>query len=218
MRPDLKELIERYVKDEDVYTYLESMSKPNLVSMLIDLLTIYVNDSNSSTIREFITVALAGYEHSKKKLGYNGYRQIVGAEAKEYCEAKPRNLITGQHKRRKLNGGGNFTDYTPKRLERDKAKSINILVSGFVDGKLVYILEFPFNCPQFLKSIEYKVSKWLAKRGQRNKGEYLRSLNFSYKDYKNCDRLRAVFVSNKLDEFKGYLEHGFYKFLKEFLQ
>ena len=36
-------------------------SKDTLISMLVDLLTMYINDKNSSTIREFITVTLAGY-------------------------------------------------------------------------------------------------------------------------------------------------------------
>lgn len=41
----------------------------------VDLLTMYINDKNSSTIREFITVTLAGYEHKEGKTGYNGFKQ-----------------------------------------------------------------------------------------------------------------------------------------------
>lgn len=59
--------------------------------MLVDWLTMYINDKRSSTIREFITVTLAGYEHNQAKIGYSGYRQdtfISGRTVK--CEAKPK--------------------------------------------------------------------------------------------------------------------------------
>jgi hypothetical protein len=32
----------------------------------------YINDKNSSTIREFLTVTLAGYKHKEGKIGYSG--------------------------------------------------------------------------------------------------------------------------------------------------
>jgi hypothetical protein len=63
--------------------------------MLVDLLTMYINDKNSSTIREFITVTLAGYEHKERKIGYNGFKQGVFDHEKTIkCEAKPRNFDT----------------------------------------------------------------------------------------------------------------------------
>jgi len=57
----------------DLSNYLLGKSKDTLIGILVDLLTMYINDKNSSTIREFITVTLAGYEHKKGKIGYNGY-------------------------------------------------------------------------------------------------------------------------------------------------
>ncbi|MGL4347767.1 MAG: hypothetical protein ACRCR9_06790 [Chitinophagaceae bacterium] len=40
---------------------------------------------------------------------------------------------------------GNFTDYTTERLEKDLKEKLNMLSSGFIDGELQYILEYPFN-------------------------------------------------------------------------
>lgn len=114
-------------------------SKDTLIAALVDLLTMYINDKNSSTIREFITVTLAGYTHQEAKIGYNGFKQdtfVSGRTIK--CEAKPKNIDTyefekykiGERKTRpaKLNGGGNFTDYTPARLQKDKQeKGLNII-------------------------------------------------------------------------------------------
>jgi hypothetical protein len=69
-------------------------------------------------------VTLAGYEHKQGKIGYNGFRQdaiIPGRTIK--CEAKPKNIDTEEFEKftkgerktspAKLNGGGNFADYTP---------------------------------------------------------------------------------------------------------
>ena len=40
---------------------LLSKSKDNLISILTDLLTAYINDKNLSSLREFVTVSIAAY-------------------------------------------------------------------------------------------------------------------------------------------------------------
>lgn len=213
----------------ELSNYLVGKSKDTLIGILVDLLTMYINDKNSSTIREFITVTLAGYIHKEEKIGYNGFKQdtfIPGKTIK--CEAKPKNVDTeefekykrGERKTNpaKLNGGGNFTDYTPARLERDrKEKNLNLLVSGFVDGRLIYIIEFPFISPDFIKNLESKIKKWQRKlKGSKSiKGQFLRSADFDYKDFINSPGLKIVYLSNKsdLEKHQPYISHGFYKFL-----
>ncbi len=100
MNQDLIELIKLYTKSshKEVSGFLLDKSKDGLVAMIIDLLTIYINDKNSSTIREFITVNIAGYQHSTKKIGYNGYKHssLVGGEA-VMCEAKPKNFNSEEY-------------------------------------------------------------------------------------------------------------------------
>lgn len=210
--------------------YLIGKSKDTLIGILVDLLTMYINDKNSSTIREFISVTLAGYIHKEGKIGYNGFKQdtfIPGKTIK--CEAKPKNVNTyefekyrrGERKTKpaKLNGGGNFTDYTPARLERDKQeKGLNLLVSGFVDGKLIYILEFPFNSPDFIRNLEMKIQKWQDKlKGSKSvKGQFLRSADFDYKDFIKSPHLKIIYLLKKdeLAKYRPYISKGFYKFLE----
>jgi hypothetical protein len=61
----------------------------NLISSLTDLLTAYINDKNSSSLREFITVVISGYQHNPKKLGYNGFKQNSTIGGKSIaCEAR----------------------------------------------------------------------------------------------------------------------------------
>ena len=231
MNQEVAKVIEIYCTGShiELSNYLLGKSKDTLIGMIVDLLTMYINDKNSSTIREFITVALAGYQHIPAKIGYNGFKQdafIPGNTIK--CEAKPKNINTeefknyAEGKRRtspsKLNGGGNFSDYTSIRLEKDiKEKDLNMLVSGFVDGKLIYIIEFPFNCPDFVENLKKQIEKWQDKiKGSKSKkGQFLRSATFDYKNFINCKELKIVFLLNKkeLQKYKGNIVKGFYEFL-----
>lgn len=177
------------------------------------MLTIYINDKNSSSLRELITVRLAGYEPSEGKLGYNGYRLAAPDGVPSFCEAKPVNVTRLENGRpnRKLNGGGNFSDYTPGRLDEDLEKNPQMLVSGFVDGKLAYIIEFPFRC------LEARLRMVLEKHfpgRNRPPNQYLRSASFTFKDYQDCPDLRLVHRAENLDDFKDCLSEGFYIWLK----
>ena len=214
MNREVAEIVKIYATKSDRYLneYLLGKSKHNLVAALIDLLTMYMNDRNSSTLREFITVTLAGYTHTEDKVGYNGYRLTTYGKPLK-CEAKPQNVRSDG--KRKLNGGGNFTDYTHERLRRDLKENLNVLVSGFVDGRLLYVLEFPFSCPSFVS----KLKRQLEKRFPEGDipGQFLRSANFNYRDYVECENLRVVFCLPKprLKAYRNNIVRGFYDFLLE---
>ncbi len=97
MNQELAKIIKIYTtgSHKELSVYLLGKSKDTLIDMLVDLLTMYINDKNSSTIREFITVTLAGYQHKQSKIGYNGFRQDVFTSGKTVkCEAKPKNIDT----------------------------------------------------------------------------------------------------------------------------
>lgn len=196
--------------------YLLDKSKDLLMAILLDLLTMYINDKNSSTIREFLTVSIAGYKHSEKKIEYNGFKQSAFISGKILkCEAKPKNINTHDGKIKKLNGGGNFSDYTFGRLKKDRdEKGLNLLVSGFVDGKLIYIIEFPFNSSIFVQHVK----KQLLKRfpdGKDKKGEFLRSANFHYQQFISIKNLKTIFLLKRkeLEEYRKYIVKPFFDFL-----
>lgn len=233
MNQELANIIKIYSTGthEELSSSLIGKSKDTLIGILVDLLTMYINDKNSSTIREFITVTLAGYKHKEAKIGYNGFKQdtfIPGKTLK--CEAKPKNFDTEEYKKyrrgerktnpAKLNGGGNFTDYTPARLQKDKQeKDLNMLVSGFVDGKLVYIVEFPFDSPDFVMNLGIKIKKWQGKlKGSKTtKGQFLRSADFDYKDFIESQNLKIIYLLSKdeLAKYEPYIAKGFYDFLEK---
>ncbi|PIU15749.1 hypothetical protein COT20_01360 [bacterium (Candidatus Gribaldobacteria) CG08_land_8_20_14_0_20_39_15] len=202
---------------------LTNSSKETIIAVFTDILTMYINDKNSSTIRECLTVTIAGYKHSEKKIGFNGFKQnsIVGGKPIA-CEAKPKNFNTEdllayeegikKTKPAKLNGGGNFTDYTFARLKKDKKENPHILASGFVDGELIYVLEFPFNCPSFVKRLKIQIKKRFP-NGDKS-GEFLRSANFTFEHYKNYKELKVIYLEKeKLEKNKKYLTKKYYDFL-----
>jgi hypothetical protein len=212
---DLAEAIRLYATRSalDLDSYLLSKSNHNLIAMLADLLTTYMNDVNSSTLRQFVTVALSGYTPTERKLGYNGYRQstlVTGGT--EVCEAKPVNVRPGTRKR--LNGGGSFSDYTPERLERDFKANPRLLVSGFVDGRLIYIIEFPFRCPSFVAELRGHLRRAFPS-GAREPNRFLRSANFNFRHYKDCQDLEVHFVASDdiLRETRENFTRDFLRFL-----
>lgn len=217
MNSELVEVIKTYAtkSHKELANLLLDKSKDQLIALLNSLLTIYINDKNSSLIREYITVSLAGYTPSETKIGYNGFKQSTEIGGKVIaCEAKPQNVSVENNKKpnRKLNGGGNFTDYTHKRLFKDKKENPNMLVSGFTNGELIYILEFPFNCSPFIKNLKAQVIKRFPKKDLA--GEFLRNANFTFKDYKNCKKLKIVYLKKeKLIENKDCFTQKFYDFL-----
>ncbi len=78
---------------KELNNYLVGKSKNTLIAVLIDLITMYINDKNSSTIREFITVTLSGYTHKEGKIGYNGFKHDSFISDRTIkCEAKPKNI------------------------------------------------------------------------------------------------------------------------------
>lgn len=219
MNNELYEVIEVYAtkSHKALSNLLLDKSKDQLISLLNSLITIYINDRNSSLLREYITVSLAGYQPTQTKIGYNGFKHSTEIGGRLIaCEAKPQNLNTEDNKKRKsprkLNGGGNFTDYTHARLLKDKKAKPNMIISGFVDGELIYVLEFPFRCASFVKKLKEQLNKRFPKGDKV--GEFLRSANFTFEHYKNCKNLKIIFLDKeKLEKHKKYLTKNFYKFL-----
>lgn len=220
MHSELAEVIKVYAtkSHKDLNSLLLDKSKDQLISIFTSLLTTYINDPNSSTIREYVTVSLAGYTHIDKKIGYNGFKQSTTIGGKPlFCEAKPQNINTERNKalknQRRLNGGGNFTDYSHQRLNKDKSENPYMLSSGFVNGELIYILGFSFNCSSFIENLEIQVKQRFP-RGDRP-GQFLRSANFTFKDYKNCPHLKVVYLNKeRLRKIKDNFSRKFHDFLE----
>jgi len=213
MNQDLIQVVIYYATKphKELNELLLSKSKDNLISGFTDLLTAYINDKNSSSLREFVTVSTAGYQHNSNKLGYNGFKQnsaIGGIPIA--CEAKPKNIQTEGYDQRKtkpkLNGEGGFNDYTFDRLQKDFQNNLNILSSGFVDGELLYILEFPFSL--VYEHLKTKVPE------KRTIGTYTRMASFNFSHYTGSPKVKVIYLNkNSIQNNKKYFNKKFYQFL-----
>lgn len=216
MNRDLLELIKNYatLEHKQVLAALNGKSKVSITALLLDLLTHYFNDKNSSSLRETVIVTLCGYKPTGTKIGYNGYRQdaVMGEVP---CEAKPKNINTNDANLKKLNGGGNFTDYTWARFARDKEANLNMVMGGFIDGRLIYTFEFPFASTDFMARLEEQLNKRFP-NGDKS-GEFLRSASFTFSAYENHlnqDGVKVYVDKKTLDKMKSYLTQGVYDILE----
>ena len=218
MNQELKELIKDYAtrKHEEIHTNLVGKSKSNLVGILLDLLTTYFNDLNSSTMREQVVAFVAGYVPNEEKLGYNGYRHNTLTGKIEHCEIKPSNVRSDSTAKtpKKLDGGGNFTDYSWGKFERHKEENPTMLTAGFVDGRLIYILEFSFNEQSFTSRLQEQLERRFP-NGDIS-GQYLRSASFTFNHYKDVGSLNPVFIlpNQERDKVKARISRNFNQFLE----
>lgn len=200
-------IIESYftMKDE-FHRFIADLDPTQVVEALEELIALYAQDKNSSTLRELITLSIAGYRPHGGKLGFNGENELGPAEV------KPKNIQSTSDNR--LNGGGNFTDLTYQRFEKYLAANLTMLVSGFIDGNLIYILAFPFKCPEFAGCLKAKLDKFFG--GKHQPGRYLRSAEFSFRHYENCRDLKIVYLNEGLAEkYRDNIAGNFLGFLKK---
>jgi hypothetical protein len=135
------EVIQKFfLEQEDFAQWIACQNPHKLAAVLSEILMLYANDKNSSTLREWVVLRIAGCQQQVGKIGYNGYKDNVP------YEVKPRNVRIGEKGRKRLSGDGNFTDFTYERLEKYVQDAVHILVAGFVDGNPIYVLDVPFEC------------------------------------------------------------------------
>lgn len=186
---------------DTITSYSKGISKnqDQYPQMFLELVDFYLNDKNSSSLRQIITCEVIGIKSNPNKLGYDG------EDGKE--EVKPKNITSKSNK--KLDGGGNYTDLTFKRHWKYVEDNPNIHVSGFIDGLLMYILRVPYNDLQ-----DHFHTKLLKKFPNGDvTGSYLRSATFTFKNLKTCPNLSKEFVRNNLSDYSDFFQKDLYTYL-----
>jgi len=164
--------------------------------LLFQLISEIANDSNSSKLREDITKWLVGLEASDGKHGYDDDFHPI--------EVKPKNF-TGKTK---LNGGGQFTDFTWARDAKYSRDNVIMLISGFQYGKILFIVEFKY------ESIRNKIRKHLERILPTGDliNRYVRSASFSYLDWAQTP-FTVKYLSPYIMHHKYCITTGLYKLL-----
>lgn len=177
---------------------------------LVGLVDIMFNDTTSSLLRECVTVHISGYDIIWNKLGYDGKK-----EDGSFCEAKPSNSYKSSDGtvKRKLNGGGNFNDYNLERYENDINEDLYMVIGGFVEGEIAYVLKFRFDSCDFSKKILETTKKRIK---SMNEGKTKRIVvSFSYRDYE-YDGVEVPYLNiNLVRKNKEYFAKNFYNFLED---
>ena len=165
-------------------------------ALIYQLIAESANDSNSSKFREDVTKLLLGMEVSEGKHGYDDDTLPI--------EVKPKNF-TGKTK---LNGGGQFNDFTWARDTKYAKDDATIIVSGFHYGRVVFIVEFKYS--DIRSKIQTQLKKLLPNGDERNR--YVRSASFSYLDwYKSNYKVR--YISPNLDSYSESMPKKLFKII-----
>ena len=162
-----------------------------------ELFQLYMNDVNSSTLREIITVAVAGYDHIGGKLG----RDAIDSASGTPKEAKPKSY-TGKP----TNGSGCFNDYTRARLEKDTADGLDIVHSLFVGDRLAYVVEFS------ILAVYDKLDTQIQKHCENNNQRYVRSASWTYNDWIHHPSMKIHYIDCSLiNTTSGFINRQMYK-------
>ena len=166
-----------------------------------ELLKKYLNDKNSSTLRQDVMCTMANLVSSTNKLGYDGVDSVD--------EMKPKNHETNNPKSKKLDGGGNYSDMTFKRHHSFIEQNAKIHVGGFVDGK--HVFQFKINYVDLAFHFEQQLSKRLPNGDEPN--QYLRSMRFSLTQIKECKNVELLFLTKDINQYCSYMTDSLYFYL-----
>ncbi|NBP55807.1 hypothetical protein EBU71_04575 [bacterium] len=209
--PMLMKLSKAFATNKDeLNSLILSYSLDELRFLVLHQLEVNLTDPNFSSLAEAVPLEMCGYEQVPGKHGYDGYLGSSPEDAQEVVEAKPEKsyLKEDGSVSGKLNGGGSYADYTIERLERDKSlgDKLVLLISGWVNGDLIYVYKVPHNHPNFVHKIEERTNQ-LISQGKR----VLPS--FSYTNYMDCQDIRLVFLKDNLSDYSQYMSRPFYNWL-----
>lgn len=193
---DLK--LEHSLENKDKILSLENSIKEKL---LFDLLEEISNDKNSSSYRECVTLKMMGFTQSEKKLGYDTEELPI--------EVKPKNIT--RLSKNKFDGSGNFSDFTWARHKKYSSDDVTMIVSGFYEGKILFLISFLYNSPEFVENIEKKLKTQLPNGDIKNR--YVRSLQFTYKNYQNSDSFKIEYLSPNISLYNEKFNKLFIKLL-----
>jgi len=169
--------------------------------LLLRILNDMSCDKNSSSFREGVTLGVIGKNQSNTKLGYDSDEEPV--------EVKPKNISSQSNKR--FDGSGNFSDFTWARHKKYSNDNVKMLVSGFLDGKILFVMSFNYNSSDFTKEIERQLTKHLPDGDIVSR--YVRSVKFSYKHFISSDSFKIEYLTPELVKFENRFTKPFYSYI-----
>lgn len=172
---------------------------------------------------EIHTLTLGGYIHHKSKYGFDGYdlARNLGCEVKSSSKVIDQEAMLefskGNISRRidlvksPFDGRGVFSLLTQESFEKYSNGNINMLISGYINGVLMFIIEFPFSHKTFSDYIKNLLDRSSTKS---------KSISFTYKQYKDCKSAKLLYLTkNKenLSVLQAVSTRNFFRYLESLI-
>jgi hypothetical protein len=178
--------------------------------------------TKDSEWHEMHTVIVAGYKHNQTRLGFDGEKDGVMCEAKSSSRTIKRDALNkfleGRLQNKKdliktcLDGSGVFSKFTHRAFKKYRDANTMMLVSGYINGVLMYVVEFPFNHPTFANMVRASLDKSLPGGDVRGLSK---TISFSYTSYKDCPNINVCYLTREYNKriLKAVCTEPFYQFL-----
>jgi hypothetical protein len=214
--------------DFDLYSHLSNYSTHTQLSACghdnIDQKKSERLTTKDSEWSELHTITTAGYIHNPKKFGFDGFDESRGVhyEVKSSSKIIDRGLIKkfadgtivkrNEFIHNPIDGRGVFSLMTHDAYQRHLNHPVNMLVSAYINGVLMFIIEFPFSHPTFNEHINRILEKALPGGDSPGKSK---TVSFTYSQYKDCKSARLVYMTQVANQriLKGACTKNFYNYL-----
>lgn len=168
---------------------------------------------------EIHTVTVAGYIHDPALLGFDGHCDVTmrPCEVKSSSKSIPydlieqfqTSLITRKNKfiESPIDGRGVFSQFTIESFKRHVEQDVIMLISAYINGVLMFIIEFPFKHPTFMSHIKSRLED---KHGRS------KTVSFAYTSYKDCKDARLIYLTPEVNQkiLKGACTKNFWSYIQ----
>jgi hypothetical protein len=201
-----------------LFGYLNNFS---LHTSLIDLPTTDINKKKTERIAikdsewpEIHTTTVAGYIHNPAQHGYDGHDDIRG----KVCEVKSSSKVISydlieQFQLSPIDGRGVFSQFTHEAYQRHLEDEVMMLISAYINGVLMFIIEFPFKHSTFASHIKARLESELPGGDKPGRSK---TVSFAYTSYKDCREARLIYLTPEINHkiLKGACTKNFYSYLQ----
>ena len=169
---------------------------------LDNLLILTLNDKNGSSLKERVVISHLGIKSRENtKHGADGW--MPDGRPVEY---KPETYYEGLESSC-LTGGANFNDLTVKKHKEHITTNLLMIVAGFYEENLLYLLKFPYRV--IAPSVEDRMTNTIKENQGRSDGKSSRiTPRFSFADYRNYRDVERVFLRKNIFCFSNSMNNA----------
>jgi len=217
----------------EIFSYLNNFSLHTILSDP-DLVDIDKKKTERIAIKDFEwpeihTVITSGYIHEPARFGFDGRDEVRD----KYCEVKSSSKIinkelihkvcTGQIIKKNelidnpIDGRGIFSLFTYKAYQRYLDVEVKMLISAYINGVLMFIIEFPFDHPTFKNHIKRMLENSFPNGDLPGRSK---TIGFAFNQYKDCKEAKLVYITPEANHriLKCASTKNFYLYLMQLKQ